>query len=211
LYESNIFIMAAITTAAIGAGLGIVQAIGGAKQKKDAKNAINNYDRVDISADANPYRDIQLSTVGSDLATEETQRMSASALGALQGGGIRGILGGLPQLVSATNSANRNTAVDLDRQNQDRQLRIAQGEERLLGMRENRDIQNLNNLSSQYNAGNKDMWSGISGIGSGLISGLSQFGGFTPQVSSPNALNPSGTTPLSGGANISTSLPNKLF
>lgn len=202
---------AAITSAAIGTGLGIVQAIGGAKQKKDAQNAINNYDRVDISADANPYRDMQISTVGSDLATEETQRMSASALGALQGGGIRGILGGLPQLVSATNSANRNIAVDLDRQAQDRQLRIAQGEEKLLGMRENRDIQNLNALSNQYNSGNQDMWSGISGIGSGLTSALGSFGGFTPQVSSPNALNPTGTTPFSGGAKISTSMPNKLF
>ena len=202
---------AAITSAAIGTGLGIVQAIGGAKQKKDAQNAINNYDRVDISSDANPYRDMQISTVGSDLATEETQRTGASALGALQGGGIRGILGGLPQLVSAYNSANRNIAVDLDRQAQDRQLRIAQGEEKLLGMRENRDIQNLNALSNQYNSGNQDMWSGISGIGSGLTSALGSFGGFTPQASSPNALNPTGTTPLSGGAKISTSMPNKLF
>tara|TARA_R110002049_G_scaffold108120_2_gene256152 strand:+ start:325 stop:939 length:615 start_codon:yes stop_codon:yes gene_type:complete len=202
---------AALTSAAIGTGLGIVQAIGGAKQKNDAKNAINNYERVDISADANPYRDIQISTVGSDLATEENQIMSASALSALQGGGIRGILGGLPQLVAANNSANRNIAVDLDKQEQARQLLIARGEERLLGMRENRDIQNLNNLSSQYNAGNQDMWSGISGIGSGLTSALGNFGGFTPQVSSPNALNPTGTTPLSGGAKISTSMPNKLF
>jgi len=190
---------AAITSAAIGTGLGLVQAIGGAKQKKDAQSAINNYDRVDISADANPYRNMQISTAGSDLATEENQRMSASALGTLQGGGIRGILGGLPQLVSANNSANRNIQVDLDRQNQDRSLRIAQGEERLLGMRENRDIQNLNNLSSQYNAGNQDMWSGISGAASGLTSlaGQIDFGGFTPKVSSVNAgLKPAGISPM---------------
>lgn len=162
--------MAAISTAVIGAGLSAYQLAQAAKQKKDAQNAINNYERTDISADANPYRDIQLSTVGTDLAREEGQMMTASALGALQNGGVRGILGGLPNLVSANNTLNRNIQADLDRQNQERQLGIARGEERLIGMRENRDYNNLNALSSQYNAGNQDMWSGISGVGSGLTS-----------------------------------------
>lgn len=162
--------MAAITTAAIGTGLGLVQTLSNANQKKDDKNALNNYDRTDVSSDANPYRNVQLSTVGSDLAREESQRTTATSIDALRGGGIRGVLGGLPQIVAANNDVNRKIQLDLDRQNQERQMNIARGEEVLMGVRENRDIQNLNNISQSYNSANQDMWSGISGMASGLTS-----------------------------------------
>ena len=80
-------------------------------------------------------------------------------------------------------------------------------------MREDRDIQNLNNLSAQYNAGNQEMWDGISGAASGLTSALGSidYGGATPQVSSVNSLNPAGATPLTVNNTLTTSMPKKLF
>src|SRR5690606_6322826 len=69
-------------------------------------------------------------------------------------------------LISGTNEARSY----LDNQVQTRDRLIAQDNVNLRGVRENRDIQNLSAISSEYNAGNQDVWSGFLGAASAAMS-----------------------------------------
>jgi hypothetical protein len=149
---------AAITSASLGvaaAGYSIYQ---GAEQKKKAKQAINDYERQTLS---NAAERIQISTMGSDLAREESQRTVANIVDALQGGGGRMLGAGIPQLQAGINQTNRQIQKDLDDQVRNREYAIAQEEGRLTSIREQRDIDNLSGLSSQYQTGNSTMMRGI--------------------------------------------------
>ena len=74
---------AATATAILGGGLAAYQAIDGASQKRKAKNALQRYKRQDLDA-PNPYENIPISTVGSDIMTEQSQMNNANAVDALR-------------------------------------------------------------------------------------------------------------------------------
>ncbi|MDR2223568.1 MAG: hypothetical protein LBE34_12690 [Flavobacteriaceae bacterium] len=149
---------AAITSAAIGvaaAGYSIYQ---GEEQKKKSKQELNGYDRQALS---NAAERIQISTVGTDLMLEESQRTVANVVDALQGGGSRVLGAGIPQLQAGINKTNRQIQKDLDDQVIQREYAIAQEEGRLTNIREQRDMQNIGALQSQHAAGDQNMWNGI--------------------------------------------------
>lgn len=152
--------MAAITSASIGlvaAGASIYQ---GEQQKKKAKAELNSYERQEL---INAAEQIQISTVGTDLMREETQRTTANMVDALQGGGSRTIGAGIPQLQAGINQTNRQIQKDLDDQVIRREYAIAEEEGNIRGIKEHRDAQNINAISSQYAAGDQNMWNGVSG------------------------------------------------
>jgi len=147
--------------AIIGLGLGIAQTIQGSKDKKDAQGELNAYER---SALDNAYKNIQISTVGSDLMKEESQRTTANLTDATRAAGLRGVLGGIPKIQAQNNLANQEARKYLDDQVNQRQYAIAEDETRLRRYKEDRDIANIGALSSQVNAGKQDMWNGINGM-----------------------------------------------
>lgn len=159
---------AAVTSTALSVGMGAFQAISGAKQKKEAQKALNNYERQELD---NAFEDIQISTMGSDLMREENQRNTATALDVMSQAGDRAIVGGVPKLVANTNDANREAQKYLDDQVNKRAYAIAGDNSRIEGIIENRDNMNINALGQQVQAGHQDMWSGIMGVGSGLAYG----------------------------------------
>lgn len=67
--------IATIAGSAVTAGTGIAQAIGAGKRKREALEAIQNYDRQDLT---NPYNNLQVSTAGSDLQREDLARSIAT-------------------------------------------------------------------------------------------------------------------------------------
>ena len=101
--------------------------------------------------------------MGSDLLREENARTSAGLTDALQQSGTRGIIGGIPRVVSATNQINQDAAKLLDDQQQRREYAIAGDNARIEGITEDRDNGNIAGLSSQVDAGRQDMWDGIMG------------------------------------------------
>jgi hypothetical protein len=154
--------MAAVTSAIIGgAGLAMsaYQAIDGADRKRKAQNELNDYERQQLD---NAYKDIQISTMGSDLLREENARTSANLIDATQQGGARTIIGGIPRIVAQTNEINQQAAQMLDDQVMKRDYAIAQDNARIEGITENRDMANIAGLSSQVDAGQQDMWNGFS-------------------------------------------------
>lgn len=166
--------MAAITSAAVGVAASGYSIYQGESQKKKAKSELNSYERQEL---INAAEQIQISTVGSDLMREETQRTTANMVAALQGGGSRAIGAGLPQLQAGINQTNRQIQKDLDDQVIQREYAIANEEANIRGIKEQRDMQNIGALQSQYAAGDQNMWNGINGAIAGIGSLSGAIGG----------------------------------
>ncbi len=168
--------MAAATTIAM-AGVGLLgsgyQAIKGAKDAKDAQRALENYERQELT---NIAEGLQVSTLGADLQREEQARLAATQVGALQGAGARGVIGGLGRVEAGSQQMNRQIGAELDAQQKQIDQMRAQDQANIRSMQEQREQQDIAGLSSQYNAGNQMMWQGIGGIAQTGMAGLGAIG-----------------------------------
>lgn len=153
--------MASAAAGALGAGVGLYTTIQGAKQARDAKNALENYDRQELS---NIAEGMQVSTLGSDIQKEEQARLASAQIDALQGAGTRGIIGGLGRVEAGNQAVNRQIGADLDMQQQEINQIRAQDEARIRDMQENREQADISALSSQYNTGQQNKMSGLGNI-----------------------------------------------
>lgn len=168
--------MAAGTSLAM-AGVGLLgsgyQAIKGAKDARDAKNALDNYKRQEFQ---NIAEGMQVSTLGADLQREEQARLAASQVGALQGAGVRGVIGGLGRVEAAGQMVSRGIGADLDMQQKQIDQMYAQDQANIRGMQEQREYSDIAGLSSQYNAGNQMFQQGLGGLGQTAMAGLGAYG-----------------------------------
>lgn len=157
-----------IPFAAVSAGVGLLggfaQTLAGARQKRQAKQAAENFRRQDLR---NFARETSLATTGARFQQQEQARVTGDSLEALRSGGTRG-LGAVGGVVAANNNQNQAISADLDRQRAAREQAIAQGETSLQNMRESREQQELQALQQQMNAGNEQMWQGIGGMANSL-------------------------------------------
>lgn len=168
--------MAAITTTALGLGLGAYKAIDGANRRRDAERELDNYQRQELN---NAYKEMPISTFGSDLLREENARTSANLVDALRMGGSRSIIAGIPKVVGMTNQINQEAAKMIDGQVINRNYAIAGDNARIEAMTEARDNQNIAGYSSQANAGRQDMMDGLMGTADSIAYGARNidFGG----------------------------------
>ena len=168
--------MAIGTTAAILGGLsaagGIGKAISGASNSRRARNAIENFRMQDLD---NPYEDLSVSTLSSDLQREESARATATQIDALQQTGARGVLGGTQYLQRENNRLNQQIGADLDRQRTQIDRAIAQDDARIRGIREQRDLSTLSGLGTQMNVGRQDMWSGLGDVSQAFMFGANNL------------------------------------
>jgi len=162
--------MGAMTAiAATGALASGIQAISGAKQRRDAQQALENYQRQELE---NVAEGLQVSTLGAQLKAEEQARLAATQVGALQGAGVRGLIGGLGRVEIGNQMVNREIGAGLDMQQKQIDQTYAQDEANIRGMQEQREVADIAGLSSQYNAGNAMMWQGIGGVAQSGMAGL---------------------------------------
>lgn len=181
--------MAAITSAVvggIGAATSIYQIAQGAKDKRESKEALANYERQELN---NVYKDSQLSTVGSDLMKERSDLGMASMTDMARTGGTRGIMGALPRIQSQLNSTNREARKYLDDQDMKRQYSIANDELRIQQVNEARQNSEISGLGQQMNVGNQTMWNGINGLGNSVASGISNFPEGSPMSKQSDSAN----------------------
>lgn len=156
----------AAVTAGIGALTGGFQLFQGIKQSKEAKKQLNEFDRQVLD---NVYEDMQVSTVGSDLMREEAGRTTASLVDASRNAGIRGVFGAIPRIAAQNNSQNQQSQAYLDRQVQNRSQLIAGDNQRIQGMQEARDNQELAGIGQLAQTGQQNTWSGIRGVANSAI------------------------------------------
>lgn len=105
--------MAASAGNAVGTVGGFMKMSEGRKMQKKAQSKIDAFEWQDLE---NPYENLEVSTLGSDLKKEQINTANATAVEALRGGGTRGIVGGIGKVQANTNTANREIAANLDEQ-----------------------------------------------------------------------------------------------
>ena len=145
---------AAITSAVIGvAGLGYsaYSAIDENKKAKDAQKALEGLPTPELT---NVAKDLQVSTLGADLRKEESARTTASAIDALRSGGQRTIIGGAGQIQANNDLVNQSISANLDEQQKAIDVMVAQDEQRIQGIKEQRYNNDVEALSSQINSAN---------------------------------------------------------
>ncbi len=155
--------------AGVGALRSGLQALQGAKQKRRAEKALENYRRQELT---NKAKDSTVSTRGADMQQEQQARLQAGQIDALAGAGTRGLIGGLGRVEAGSQQVSQQIGANLDEQQKAIDRQIMQEEINLRSMTEQRENADLSALSSQYNSGNQQMWSGIGGVAQSAISGL---------------------------------------
>lgn len=156
--------MGSAVAGGLSAGVGLYQTIQGAKQSRDAQNALENYQRQQLT---NVAEGLQVSTLGADLQREEQARLAATQTEALRGAGTRGLIGGLGRVEAGNQAVNRQIGADLDMQQKQIDQMRAEDEKRIQGMIEQRQNQDIAALSSQYNTGQQNMMSGFGNVVAG--------------------------------------------
>lgn len=172
--------MALVTSVAIGAvgvGMSAYQTYKGSQQAEEAKKALENLPVQELK---NPYENLQVSTMGADLKQQEQQRLESSQIEALQGAGVRGVVGGLGRVEAGSQAVAQQTGADLDAQRKAIDQAIASGDMTIQQMEEQRKNANIAALSSQISAGQQQQLAGLQGMAqsaSAAASGYSQLKG----------------------------------
>jgi len=188
--------MAAVTSAVIAAGTAGYQIFSAERQKKEAKEAIENFERQDLD---NPFKNIQISTLKAEQQTEANNVNLATSVDALQRAGTRGVLGGIPRINQQNILLQNLISADLERQDVERSRLIAQGEARIQGIQENRENLALQGLGQQLQTARQDSATGIANLASGILAfgsatqqngGIGGSGGGTPQQATTETTNP---------------------
>ena len=106
--------MAAVTGAAIavaGLGMSAAQAIKANKDMKTAANAAqaakNELSKI---SETNAFKQVQVPTLGLNLAQQSQAQRTASALSAVQSAGAEGVIGGIGQIIQAGNEQDLQLA-----------------------------------------------------------------------------------------------------
>lgn len=154
---------------AIGAIGSIGQMISGASRAKKARKALENYQRQELK---NVTEGMRVSTLAAEMKTEEAQRRFATTVGALQSGGVRGLVGGLGAAEQAQQQQQQQIAADLDRQQTQIEQMRAQDEARIRGMQEARESQEIQGLGAELASGRQMVNAGIQGLAGTAMAGF---------------------------------------
>lgn len=164
----------AVGTAAAMMGVGLATSgysiFKGAKQNREAKNALNNLETPELT---NVYENLPISTLGSNLMREESSRTTASVVDASRNSGIRGVFGAIPKIQAQSNSQNQQAQLYLDNQINQRNQRIASDNQRIQQMNEARYNNELAGIGQQMNVAQKYIDQGIGGAANSLMYGIS--------------------------------------
>jgi hypothetical protein len=166
--------IATAITGGLGVGMGLYQTIAGAKDKRNAKRALENYKRQELE---NVQKDRAVSTLGADRKLQEQARLASTQVSALQGGGTRAIVGGLGRVEAGNQNVNQQIAADLDMQQKEIDAAIAQDDANIRAMQETRENEDISALSSQYMAGKQDQNTGLGNMVMGAGMAANSIGG----------------------------------
>lgn len=170
---------AAITTAAIGVASAAYSVYSAEKQKSDAKKAMENLEVPELE---NPYENMRISTMGSDLLREEGQRRTANIIDGLRGGGARSMMSAIPKLVAMNNDINQQARKEIDDQMLQREQLIAGYGEKQNQYAESRYQGELQGYGQMYYQGQQQMWNGVR-------TGMSSFGSLGRAIDSKSDKN----------------------
>lgn len=163
--------MAVATSMAIMGGLtlakGAFDTIKASKEKKQRQAELDAYQRQELT---NSYKNMKISTIGSDLMREESSRNMATAMNSIGNAGTRAIIGATPKLVAEQNNVDRTIQKELDDQVQKRDYAIAGDDAQIRGMQEQRESQDLAGLGNAIDTARQDQNMGMNTMLNGAMS-----------------------------------------
>lgn len=184
-----------VATAAVGLAGGAAKFFEGQAMQRKAQGLINNFEWQDLQ---NPYENQQVSTLGSDLQTEQANIATAGNVEALRGGGNRALVGGLGRVQAQSNDLNRQIAANLDQQQKQIDFAKSGQDVRNQDIMEKRQGDELAGYGAMLGAGQQAKFGGMTdilntagfaaqtGFGKGIDKGIGDFlnkeqemGGFT--------------------------------
>ena len=164
----------AIAGAVISAGVATYSIVSSENQKKkarqqerDAQKSLEEFQQQDL---VNPYEALRVSTVGADQQTNALLSQNATSVDALQRGGARTVIGGLPILTQRNILLQNQISADLDRQQAQNAQLYAQGQDKVQSLRENREMGALLGYGQQLQTARQDYVSGNTNLASGVLS-----------------------------------------
>nr|WP_315173579.1 hypothetical protein [uncultured Flavobacterium sp.] len=170
--------MAVATSMAIIGGLGLAKGvfdtISASKRQKKHQAELDAYQRQALT---NKYKDMQISTIGSDMMREESSRNMATAMNTIGNAGTRAIIGATPKLVAEQNNVDRTIQKELDDQLMKKNYAIAADDVRIQGMQEQREIGDLAGLGNAVDTARQDMNMGMNTALNGAMSVASSMKG----------------------------------
>lgn len=198
----------ATATAIAGAAGGAVKFFEGRKMQKKAEQLIDNFEWQKLQ---NPYADLQVSTLGSDLRREEAARTTSTNVDALRSGGTRALVGGLGRVQQQNNTLNREIGADLDQQQ--KQIDYATANQTVANQQvmEQRQANELAGYGQMMNVGMGMKFQGIdnginavgmfgqTGLGQKLEGQIFGEGGTPPQTNTSGASIIGGTPVMTQG------------
>lgn len=138
----------------------------GRKMQREAQQRIDSFKWQDLT---NPYKTLQVSTLGADLRREEAQLTESGVIDTLQQSGTRGVLGGTGALQTNQNKLNRDIAVNLDEQQKDIDKMAAQEDARIRDIQEQRQQAELAGYGQMLSTGMNMNYAGQAGVTNGLL------------------------------------------
>jgi len=167
--------MAAITSAVIG-GLGVAKGvydtISANKRQKEHQAELDAYQRQEL---VNVYKDMPISTIGTDMMREDAARNMATSMNTIGNAGTRAIIGATPKLLAEQNNVNRSIQQSLEEQDIKRNYVIAQDESNIRAMQEQREVNDLAGLGNAIDVARQDKNMGLNTILNSAMAGASAF------------------------------------
>ena len=137
--------MAAVTGTIValgGLGVSAAQAIGQGKAMKKAEAASLKASQ-DLKAinEQNAFKQLQVPTLGTQLAQQSQAQREAQAVNMLQGAGAEGVIGGVGQLAMAGGQTDLQNAANLDQMKFERDAMQAQAQQGINSRKQQRDFE----------------------------------------------------------------------
>lgn len=182
--------MAAATTIILAAGLALsagaatAQTVSANKDRKRAKQAMDNFETIEIE---NAYKNLAPSTAGEELQAETVARQSATMSEQASKSGARGVAfaGDIGEFETQN---MRQISSYLDQRQKEYQTLLAQGEMQAQGLRLQQENAELAGIGNLYNVAQQNMASGINSLANTGISAAGMLGSNAPQATT-NAQN----------------------
>lgn len=157
--------MAVATSMAVMGGLGVAKGlydtVSASKREKQHQAELDAYQRKELT---NTYRDMQISTIGSDAMREESSRNIATSMNTIGNAGSRAIIGAASKVVAEQNNVNQGIQKELDDQVIKRNYAIAEDDGRIRDMQEQRENADLAGLGNAVDVARQDQNMGLNTI-----------------------------------------------
>ena len=162
--------MAVATSMAIIGGLGLAKGafdtIQAGKEKKQHQAELDAYQRQELT---NKYKEMQISTIGSDMMRDESSKNMATAMNTIGNAGTRAIIGATPKLLAEQNDVAKTIQKGLDDQLMRKNYAIAQDDAQIRGMQEQREYQDLAGIGNAIDTARQDANTGMNTALNGIM------------------------------------------